>query len=82
MAENRESDSETSQDEEPVERSCKQIDGDVFLRFYLLICLRNAPPFQSDKSNLTKLYEIHDWATSKNISTFKETYEPNQAILF
>lgn len=74
-------DKETPKYEEPLERSCKQIDGNLFLRFYLIMCLRNVPPFPSDKDDLIKLFETNDWATPANIKKFKETYMPSQAVL-
>ncbi|CAF3372053.1 unnamed protein product [Rotaria socialis] len=82
LVNNKETDKETPQYEEPIERSCKQINGDLFLRFYLLMCLRNVPPFPSDKSDLIKLFETNNWAAPSAIKTFQETYLPNNAILY
>ncbi|CAF2111101.1 unnamed protein product [Rotaria magnacalcarata] len=81
LVNNKEADKVTPQYEEPIERSCKQIDGNLFLRFYLLMCLRNVPPFPSDKSDLIKLFETNNWAAPPDIKTFQETYLPSNAIL-
>ncbi|CAF4434841.1 unnamed protein product, partial [Rotaria magnacalcarata] len=40
------------------------------------MCLRNVPPFPSDKSDLIKLFETNNWAAPPDIKTFQETYSP------
>ncbi len=67
---------------EPIERSCKPLDSNSSLRFFLLMCLRNVPPFPSDKTELMTLFETKDLAPPTTIENFRETYSPNKAILF
>ncbi|UJR19298.1 hypothetical protein I4U23_022427 [Adineta vaga] len=77
-----ESSEDSLSDTEPIERSYKQLDGNFLLRFLMIICLRNARLFSSNKTDLIKLFETQYHIDSQNINRFQETYESNKAVLF
>ncbi|CAF5066493.1 unnamed protein product, partial [Rotaria sp. Silwood1] len=66
-------DEDTLQYAESIERSCKQLDNNFVFRFYILMCLRNVPPFASNKDKLIKLFETENVAAPEVIKNFRET---------
>ncbi|CAF1380414.1 unnamed protein product [Adineta steineri] len=69
-------------DLESIQRSFKQVDKKFLFRFLMIMSLRTASSFSSDKDNLIKLFETEYQTSSENIIRFKETYSSDKAIFF
>jgi tetratricopeptide (TPR) repeat protein len=66
--------------QEPTDRSYKQFDKDFIFRYMMMMCLRDAPSFPSDKNNLIKLFETKDFVLPKEIEKFSTTYSASEAL--